>query len=53
MSKTLLITSGKNWVENTAIMQLNGLTTLKGVVKAVGLPDLHAGKTPIGVAVVT
>jgi release factor H-coupled RctB family protein len=26
---------------------------MDGVVKAVGLPDLHAGKSPIGIAVVT
>ncbi|ATW26743.1 RNA ligase RtcB family protein [Candidatus Formimonas warabiya] len=53
MSNTLLITRGKNWVEHTAMMQLKGLANLKGVVKAVGLPDLHAGKTPIGVAIVS
>jgi len=34
-------------------MQLKAISQLRGVVKAVGLPDLHAGKSPIGVAVVT
>jgi len=53
MSKTLLINSGKNWIEQTAIKQLNALSELNGMIKVVGLPDLHAGKTPIGVAVVT
>lgn len=53
MSEVKLITSGKNWIEHTAVMQLNKLAQLNGVVKAVGLPDLHAGKSPIGVAVIT
>lgn len=53
MSKAILITSGKNWIEHIAITQLNALANLSGVVKAVGLPDLHAGKSPVGVAVVT
>lgn len=53
MNNNILITSGKNWIEHTAIMQLKAISQLRGVVKAVGLPDLHAGKSPIGVAVVT
>lgn len=53
MSKVTIITNQKNWVEHTAITQLNALANLNGVVQAIGLPDLHAGKTPIGVAVVT
>lgn len=53
MNNKVLITSEKNWIEHTAIMQLNAISELGGVVKAVGLPDLHAGKSPIGVAVVT
>lgn len=53
MNDKVIITSEKNWIEHTAIMQFNALSELNGVVKAVGLPDLHAGKSPIGVAVVT
>jgi len=53
MSKEILIANGKNWIEHTAIMQLKTISELPGVVKTVGLPDLHAGKSPIGVAVVT
>lgn len=53
MNHTILITSEKNWIEHTAIKQLEALSDLKGVVKAVGLPDLHAGKSPVGVAIVT
>ncbi|WHH58576.1 hypothetical protein [Petroclostridium sp. X23] len=30
-------------------MQLNALSELDGVRKVVGLPDLHAGKSPVGV----
>ncbi len=51
--QTTLITSEKNWIEYTAIKQLQALAALRGVVKAVGLPDLHAGKSPVGVTVVT
>ena len=53
MSNKILISSEKNWIEHTALMQLNAVSELKGVVQAVGLPDLHVGKSPIGVAVVT
>ena len=53
MNKRILITSGKNWIEHTAITQFHAVSELAGVVKAVGLPDLHAGKSPIGVAIVT
>lgn len=48
-----LITSEKNWMEQNAINQLNALVTLPGAVRAVGLPDLHAGKTPIGAVLET
>lgn len=40
-------------MEQTAITQLEALAGLPGVNRIVGLPDLHAGKTPIGIAVVT
>ncbi|AOY76032.1 RNA ligase RtcB family protein [Clostridium formicaceticum] len=53
MSKTVLITNTKNWIEHIAITQLYALADLSGVIKAVGLPDLHAGKSPIGVAIIT
>lgn len=49
----ILISSGKNWVEQAAIDQLHGVSRLDGVVRTVGLPDLHAGKTPVGLAVLT
>ncbi|MFZ5988249.1 MAG: RNA ligase RtcB family protein, partial [Bacillota bacterium] len=45
--------SEKNWLEQDAVNQLNRISTLPGVVKAVGLPDLHPGKTPVGAAIIT
>ena len=53
MSNIKIITSEKNWLEQTAINQLNGLAALPGIVKVVGLPDLHAGKSPVGAVAVT
>ncbi|WP_278183725.1 RtcB family protein [Ruminiclostridium cellulolyticum] len=29
------------------------MASLPGVVNAVGLPDLHPGKTPVGIAIIT
>ena len=52
-TKTTIITSEKNWLEHTAITQLDALANFDGAVKVVGLPDLHAGKTPVGLALVT
>lgn len=48
-----LITSGKNWMEQAGIDQLCGVSKLSGVVKTVGLPDLHPGKSPVGIAVLS
>lgn len=48
-----IITNEKCWMEQTAIDQLGGVARLPGVTHAVGLPDLHAGKSPIGIAVET
>lgn len=53
MSNVTIISSEKNWLEQAAVNQLNHISTLPGVVKAVGLPDLHPGKTPVGAAIVT
>lgn len=48
-----LVSTEKNWMESTAIVQLKNLAMLSGVREVVGLPDLHAGKTPVGIAVKT
>lgn len=47
------INGAKNWMEQAAIDQLMGVGRLPGVVRAVGLPDLHPGKTPVGMAVLS
>ena len=48
-----IITTEKNWMEHTAVTQLQNLANLPGVTRAVGLPDLHAGKSPVGIAIET
>ncbi|MDP4182668.1 MAG: RNA ligase RtcB family protein [Bacillota bacterium] len=53
MNKVTIISSEKNWLEQNAVNQLNQISTLPGVIKAVGLPDLHPGKTPVGAAIIT
>lgn len=46
-----VIASDSNWIEGNAVQQLESTAKLKGVKRAVGLPDLHAGKgCPIGAA---
>ena len=49
----ILISNGKNWVEQAAKDQLLAVSRLPGVVKAVGLPDLHPGRIPVGTAVLS
>jgi release factor H-coupled RctB family protein len=51
--KTTLIANDVCWIEHTAKTQLEHVSNLPGVVRAVGLPDLHAGKNPVGIAVET
>lgn len=47
--KVSIISSDKNWVEGEAIRQLEQTAALPGMLRAVGLPDLHPGKGhPIG-----
>lgn len=46
-----IIASDHTWMEGNAIRQLQQTAQLTGVEKAVGMPDLHAGKgCPIGAA---
>ena len=46
-----VIASDRSWIEGNAIQQLEQTSKLKGVTRAVGMPDLHAGKgCPIGAA---
>lgn len=51
MNKIKIINSAKSWIESNAVMQLEKVSQLKGVVKSVGLPDLHLGSgMPVGSA---
>lgn len=52
-NKVKVIKSEKSWMESNAIDQLEKVAELKGIIKAVGLPDLHVGKTPVGASFVT
>ena len=53
MSNVTIISSERNWMEQTAINQLKQAASLPGVTNAIGLPDLHPGKTPVGAAFIT
>jgi release factor H-coupled RctB family protein len=49
-----LMASEASWIEQLAVDQLNQTALWPGMVKAVGLPDLHPGKYhPIGAAFIT
>ena len=49
----IVISNHKNWIEQAAKDQLRGVANLPGVERVVGLPDLHPGKTPVGMAVLS
>ena len=46
-SKITVLSNEKCRMEHTAVRQLENIGNLPGVVWAVGLPDLHAGKSKI------
>ena len=48
-----IISSDRNWLESAALRQLESIAGYSGVSLVAGLPDLHAGRTPVGLAVVT
>lgn len=52
-SKVTIIANNKCWIEHTAVLQVEKVAELNGVTRAVGLPDLHAGRIPVGVVVQT
>jgi len=52
-NKLTIITDSKNWMEGNAVNQAHEVSKLGGVVKAYAMPDLHAGKTPVGITVTT
>lgn len=44
-----VLASAKTWMESDAVQQLRATAGLAGMVRAVGMPDLHPGKgAPIG-----
>jgi len=44
-----LIANSDTWIEGKAIQQLNKTAELEGIIRAVGMPDLHPGRGyPIG-----
>ncbi len=49
----ILISNEKNWIEQAAKDQLEGVSRLAGVKRTVGLPDLHPGKSPVGMALLS
>ncbi len=51
MENITIIASSNSWMEGEAIRQLKLTARLPGMVQAVGLPDLHPGRSaPIGAA---
>lgn len=48
-----IVRSEKSWIESKAVDQLEQVAKLGGIEMAVGLPDLHVGKTPVGAAYMT
>jgi release factor H-coupled RctB family protein len=53
MAEITVITSDRNWLESAALRQLESIAKYPGVIRVTGLPDLHAGRTPVGLAVVS
>lgn len=52
--KFLVIASDKNWIEGEAVRQLEKSSELAGMIKAVGMPDLHPGKGhPVGASFIS
>jgi len=52
-NKIKIVQNEKSWMESSAIEQLKKVAELEGIVKAVGLPDLHPGKTPVGASFIS
>jgi len=40
-------------MKGVALNQAKEVSLLEGVEKAVAMPDLHAGKTPVGITAIT
>lgn len=53
MNKIEIIGNEKCYIEDSAVQQLNAVGNLEDVIRGVGLPDLHPGKGPVGIAAET
>lgn len=51
MDKVNIIKNEKCYIESNAVEQLKNISNLENVIRAVGLPDLHCGKGPIGASI--
>ena len=51
--KIKIMKNDKLWLEDNAVRQLETIATFDGVLDIVGLPDLHAGKQPVGTTILT
>lgn len=51
MDKIKIIKNDKCFIESNAIEQLNSVSNLENLIRAVGFPDLHYGKGPIGAVI--
>ena len=45
-----VVKNEKSWIESEAVEQLKKYEKLDGMIRIAGLPDLHAGRTPVGAA---
>jgi release factor H-coupled RctB family protein len=52
-NKIKIVQGEKSWIESAAVEQLKKVAELEGIIKAVGLPDLHPGKTPVGASFIS
>ena len=49
MSNIRIIAGAKTWIEGEAVQQVKKTAELPGMVRAVGMPDLHPGRgVPVG-----
>lgn len=48
-----IVRNEKSWIESNAVEQLRKYEELEGMLRITGLPDLHAGRVPVGAAFIT
>lgn len=51
--KLTILTNSKNWLDSLAAQQANDIAKLRGIKNVFAMPDLHAGKVPVGIAAIT